>query len=371
MKIKPVYSLLSTIVFFITYISSTGVYAQADNPDIKFEKSTHDFGHIKEENGPVSYEFKFVNDGKSPLVVQNVRPSCGCTTPDWTREPILPGKTGYIKAVFNPLHRPGAFNKSLTITTNANPAITRVYIKGVVEPKPRTIADDYPTKIGDIRVKYRSFNFGKVTTEKPVTRSFDVYNDSDHPVTFLDDMKIPDNVKVSFDPNTIEPKKIGKIVVTYDPTQKMDLGFVTGLVQLKTDESENNIKDFRIVASVEEYFPPMTADQLALAPKLSFENTEYDFGSIQQGDEVSTDFVFTNAGKSDLKIRETKASCGCTVSTPEKTTLKPGESSVIKVTFNSRGRRGIQQKSISVFSNDPANPTQRIVIKAKVEDSQG
>jgi hypothetical protein len=145
------------------------------------------------------------------------------------------------------------------------------------------------------------------------------------------------------------------------------LGFVSDVVVLKTDEEENNMKDFRLVASVEEFFPPMTAEQLAKAPHLTFEETIHDFGTITQGDQVSTDFIFTNTGKSELNIRETKASCGCTVSKPEKDTLQPGESSTIKVTFNSRGRRGIQQKSISVFSNDPSNPTQRLTIKAKIE----
>jgi hypothetical protein len=360
MKIKTLLTLLFAISFFFQY-------AFADGPTIKFEKEIHDFGKIKEDAGSVKYTFKFINEGSTPLVIQNVRPSCGCTTPDWTREPVLPGKTGFIKAVFNPRNRPGAFNKSLTVTTNAEPAISRLYIKGIVEPKPRTIADDYPTVLGGIRVKYRSFNFGKITTEKPVTRSFNVYNDSEENITFLDEVQSPDFIKVRFEPKTLAPKKLGNIIVTYDPTKEKRLGFVSSLVVLKTNEKQNNIKDFRAVASVEEYFPPMTAEQLAKAPKLKFDNPVHDFGKIKQGDQVSTEFVFTNAGKGVLNIRNIRASCGCTISNLEKNDLGPGESASIKITFNSRGRRGIQQKSISVFSNDPANPTQRITIKARVE----
>jgi hypothetical protein len=360
MKIKKILTLLFAISFF-------SLYAYSDGPSIKFEKETHDFGKIKEENGSVTYTFKFLNDGSTPLVIQNVRPSCGCTTPDWSKEPVLPGKTGFIKAVFNPRNRPGAFNKSLTVTTNAEPAMSRLYIKGIVEPKPRTIADDYPTVLGGIRVKYRSFNFGRITTEKPIRKSFDVYNDSENKITFLEDIESPDFIKVEVEPTTLAPKSIGKIIVTYDPSKEKKLGFVSSLVVLKTDEAENNIKDFRTVASVEEYFPPMTAEQLAKAPKLKFDNPVHDFGTIKQGDQVSTEFLFTNAGKSVLNIRDIKASCGCTISNLEKNDLGPGESSSIKITFNSRGRRGIQQKSISIFSNDPSNPTQRILIKARVE----
>ena len=356
-------SLVITLVFLPLFL----VFAQNEGPSIKFEKNSHDFGNIKEADGNVEYKFVFTNNGTSELIVQNVRPSCGCTSTGWTREPIKPGGSGYVTAVYNPKNRPGRFNKSLTIISNANPPQMRIYIKGNVEPKPRSIADDYPTVMGGLRVKYRSFNFGKLTTEKPVSKTFNVYNTTDEEISFLSEVKTPDHITVKFDPQTLPAQTLGAITVTYDPTNIKLFGFKSDLVVIKTNEEKNNVKDFRVVASLEEYFPPMTAEQLAQAPKLQFENPVHDFGSIKQGESVSTDFVFTNTGKSELNIRQTRASCGCTVTKPQKSTLAPGESSTIKVTFNSAGRRGIQQKSISVFSNDPANPTQRITIKARVE----
>jgi hypothetical protein len=356
----------SLIIVFICF-PLFSIFAQNEGPSIKFEKTAHDFGNIKEANGNVTYQFEFTNNGTSELIVHSVRPSCGCTTTGWTREPVKPGGKGFVTAVYNPKNRPGKFNKSLTIVSNANPPQMRIYIKGNVEPKPRSIEDDYPTVMGGLRVKYRSFNFGKMTTEKPVTRTFKIYNHTDGDISFLSDVKTPDHIKVEITPRTLPAKTLGDIAVTYDPTNIKLFGFKSDLVVIKTDEATNNVKDFRVVASLEEYFPPLTAEQLAQAPKLKFDNPVHDFGNIKQGESVSTDFVFTNAGESVLNIRQTRASCGCTVSKPEKSTLNPGESSVIRVTFNSAGRRGIQQKSISVFSNDPANPTQRITIKARVE----
>jgi hypothetical protein len=361
----------SSLVIALFILPLAYVLAQNEGPSIKFNETSFDFGDIKESDGNVSHKFEFTNDGTAPLIVQSVRPSCGCTSTGWTKDPVKPGETGFVTAVYNPKNRPGKFNKSLTIVCNANPAQMRIYIKGNVEPKPRSIEDDYPTVMGGLRVKYRSFNFGKLTTEKPVTKTFNVYNNTDEEISFLDEIKAPDHIKVKFLPQSIAPKTLGAIEVTYDPTQIKLYGFKSDLVILKTTESTNNVKDFRVVASLEEYFPPLTAEQLASAPKLKFDDPVYDFGSIKQGESVTTDFVFTNTGKSELNIRQTRASCGCTVSEPEKSTLAPGESSIIKVTFNSAGRRGIQQKSISVFSNDPANPTQRITIKARVEIEEG
>ena len=113
----------------------------------------------------------------------------------------------------------------------------------------------------------------------------------------------------------------------------------------------------------------MTAEQLAKAPRMKFEKTEHDFGNIKKGSIVETEFTFTNTGKSPLNIRKLKPNCGCTVSNLDKYDFAPGEKGTIKVKFNSAGRRGNQQKSVVIFTNDPHAPTQRLIIKARVLDS--
>ena len=110
--------------------------AAENAPVIAFKELAHDFGVFPEEAGSVTHTFEFTNTGKSDLVVQNVRASCGCTTPSWTRTPIRPGETGTIEAAYNPANRPGAFNKSITVITNAGEE--RLRIKGEVIPKAQT-----------------------------------------------------------------------------------------------------------------------------------------------------------------------------------------------------------------------------------------
>ena len=82
--------------------------------DFKFEKEVHDFGNVK-EGTQAEYVFKFTNIGKEPLVITNVQASCGCTTPKWTKEPVKPGETGQVTAIYNSKGRPGNFNKAVTI----------------------------------------------------------------------------------------------------------------------------------------------------------------------------------------------------------------------------------------------------------------
>jgi hypothetical protein len=333
-----------------------------------FDEETFDFGSIKEENGSVGHKFVFTNTGNAPLVIQGVKASCGCTTPAWSREPIPPGEKGFVMAKYNPKNRPGSFRKSLSITSNADPALKVLYIQGMVEQKEKTAADIYRQKIGGLRFRYQSLNMDKVLTNQPKTRSFDFYNDSENAITLLDKVEKPDFVTVSFQPNVIEPQTSGKIIITYDATKKGDYGFVSDPIKIFTDESREAEKPLRVVATIEEYFPPMTAEQRARAPKLTFEETSYDFGSLKKNAVASTEFVFTNTGKESLNIRALKPNCGCTIIKLEKYDYAPGESGKIEVRFDATGRKGSQQKSIVIFSNDPSAPTQRLTIKARVDD---
>ncbi|MBV5342190.1 DUF1573 domain-containing protein, partial [bacterium] len=101
-----------------------------------FEKSSHDFGKINEEEGKATIVFNFTNKGNAPMVVSRVQASCGCTTPTWTKEPIEPGKKGTITVAYNPLGRPGAFTKTISVYSNAAEEVVNLTIRGEVIPKP-------------------------------------------------------------------------------------------------------------------------------------------------------------------------------------------------------------------------------------------
>lgn len=109
--------------------------ATTQNPDaLKFTSDIHDFGTVP-QNVPATTEFTFKNTGKEPIVLQRVQPSCGCTTPTYSKDPILPGKTGSIKASYNAA-APGAFNKSITVFSNVGTKV--LTIKGTVEKAPES-----------------------------------------------------------------------------------------------------------------------------------------------------------------------------------------------------------------------------------------
>jgi len=96
-----------------------------------WDNISHDFGKIK-QGTPVTHEFKFTNSGKVPLVITNVQASCGCTTPDWSKEPVMPGGQGFIKATYNAASA-GAFSKTVTVTANIETGFVQLTIKGEVQ----------------------------------------------------------------------------------------------------------------------------------------------------------------------------------------------------------------------------------------------
>jgi hypothetical protein len=108
-------------------------------PTANFTKSEHDFGKIPE--GPkANTEFEFKNTGKEPIVVTNATAGCGCTTPEFDKTPIAPGKTGKIRVGFNSEGRPGTFSKEVTVTFSSGvnrdkTGSSKLTIKGSVTPK--------------------------------------------------------------------------------------------------------------------------------------------------------------------------------------------------------------------------------------------
>ena len=129
--------LLTTFIFGVVFFAmsqASTVAIESGNPSsmakFKWEETTHNFGKIA-QGKPVSTEFVFTNTGSTPLVISNVRGSCGCTVTQYTKEPIAPGKTGNVKATFNAAAM-GAFNKSVRVTANVEGGNETLFIKGEV-----------------------------------------------------------------------------------------------------------------------------------------------------------------------------------------------------------------------------------------------
>lgn len=102
-----------------------------DLPVLTFREDKHDFGEII-QGEKVEYLFRFTNTGKSDLIITQAKGSCGCTVPEWPKEPIPPGETGSMRVTYDSKGRKGPFNKTVKITANTVPNTTMLYIEGDV-----------------------------------------------------------------------------------------------------------------------------------------------------------------------------------------------------------------------------------------------
>lgn len=132
---------MKKILFLIAFISvaklsvgqqASAPVAKSDFAVVEWVEQNHDFGKIR-QGEPATFEFKFTNKGSVPLILTNASPSCGCTTPDWTKTPVMPGQQGFVKATFNAAS-PGGFNKTITVTANVEQGTIPLIIRGEVLP---------------------------------------------------------------------------------------------------------------------------------------------------------------------------------------------------------------------------------------------
>jgi len=132
MKKQIVYVLMALI-----YVNVYSQQHQSQSPEISFEKYVHDFGEVYKD-GKTEYSFTFTNTGQEPLILSNVRSSCGCTVPDWPKNPILPGQSASITVKYNS-GIVGDINRQVTVLSNAHNSPTSLRIAGKIIPQPEEI----------------------------------------------------------------------------------------------------------------------------------------------------------------------------------------------------------------------------------------
>lgn len=122
-------------IIITSAVALAAVMAAPAESTISITQTSHDFGIVKEDGGPVSCRFEFTNDGDTPLVIIDAKAECGCTKPSYTLRPVEPGKTGEIKVTYLPAGRPGEFTKSVKVTTNdPKKKKFKIKISGTVVP---------------------------------------------------------------------------------------------------------------------------------------------------------------------------------------------------------------------------------------------
>lgn len=189
---------------------------------LKFDSESHDFKNVS-EGSLATHEFKFTNTGNQPIVIANVQASCGCTTPEWTKTPVLPGKTGIVKAVYNSNGRPGQFNKTVTVTSNASNASVALAIKGAVLSREQMQKTYTPEQIAaSARLTITSeptLSLGKLENGRSATARFTFRNTGKKNLTMTGVYSACNCVAYKTLPEGIAPGETGTITLSYTPRE--------------------------------------------------------------------------------------------------------------------------------------------------------
>ena len=203
--------LISTLFVFFTSVSLLLADAK-----IKFTTNTHDFGTIQEKDGDVTAKFEFTNTGDSPLLITRATATCGCTTPEHPKKPLRPGEKGEIVVTYHAKGRPGPFDKSIYVYSNdaKNEKVLLTITGNVVSAT--GVRETFTEELGGgLRVKTLSLNFFDVYPGRNNrTRTLAVYNEGDTPMT-LTYRNVPNHIHIDCDPEVIEPKQQGRVLVTF------------------------------------------------------------------------------------------------------------------------------------------------------------
>lgn len=346
---KKVSLLIITLIFSVCNLL-------AQNEFVSFEESMYDFGQIGEKDGKVSHDFVFTNKSKEVISVTQVKASCGCTTPKWTKEPIGPGEKGTISATYNPSGRPGAFNKSITVTFSHG-GTERINIRGVVEREPMKIEDQYPYKFGNFRMKKAEMEFGIISHNEKKTIILDIYNEGEAEAS-PKFSSLPAGMTYVLKPEKIAPKKTGKVEFTINTASMKNLKYGKS-----TDEITIGSKE-KITYSldVRDSFKDMSNEDKRKAGRIHLNDNQLTFDA-----KTNTAIIkVSNSGSSDLHIKMIQSDSPGMSFSKTNLTVKPESIQEVKVKFSvNKLKDGERASSIYIYSDDPYNSVKEVKVIVK------
>ena len=346
--------IISTAIAALCCLSLSAQNPQSDKrPEITFDENTFDFGVVKEESNSVSHVFSFTNTGNEPLVLSSVKASCGCTTPQWSREPVAPGGKGTILVKYSTAGRPGAFTKTVTVSSNAPRKV--ITIKGTVTPKGQKIENVYPIEKGDIRLKSDLVNFGDVTSSSNKSATFAIANKLNEPVT-LTFVNLPKHI--SAEPKKLNANEWTNMTITFDATKINDWGDVNNELTFVTDKNSQK----QVIRSKANIIEKFTNEQRANAPIIVAENVA-NIGDVAAGKKVKKYIEIKNEGRSSLLIRKAVVTTGNGIEVKAPKKIDAGKTAKLQVIItNNVGKVTNISGNVKLITNDPVHTIKNIQV---------
>jgi hypothetical protein len=358
---KTLFSLILILLF--TQLAQGQVTVR---PRLVWEVNKVNLGTIFEEQGPQMAQFNFTHTQDSLFHIEKIWTDCGCTTAEYTKDTLSVGDQGIVKVIYDPTTSAGYFSRMIIVQGNLMGSLDTLYIEGTAIPKSSNPQLIYPEQRANLGFRLSKINMGEVFTNEPKIKEVEVYNFGDKSF-YKDSLSYagPDYIRVIQLTDSIQPNDRGLLQFEYSGEKKNDLGFFEDQVQLFWKDS--TLIRIPVMANVFEYYAPFSKENLNLVPQLYIASKEINLKTISSDSPQIEMVSLNNRGREVLEIHKVQGNCECLTLEIPQTSINPGETLQLKIIFDPKGRKGIDQRNIYVFSNDPVNPVQQIILKSRVE----
>jgi hypothetical protein len=351
---------IAVITFLLLY--SPAINSQPRT--VEFNKSVHDFGDIMLNSGHHKYTFTFRNISKQPIVIQTVISSCGCTTPVWTKSPVLPGNSGKLEVTFLNDQGPYPFDKSLTVYITGEPRPIILRIKGVVHEKPKSLKELFPEDFGGVSFRSSLTDIGNIAQGDIKTEIIEVANTSGRAidVSFISRSK---GLNFEVTPSRIPANSKAELKITVNTNAERNWGATVYSAIVSVNGREIPGREIRVTANIRDNFSSLTKEETDNAPLPMANSSSFDFGRAVQGSVIKTSFRIRNLGRRDLLIYKIDTGDESIIAT-HPSSIAPGATGVIDVKIELSGSPGEKGHILSLITNSPTRPVINLIITGNI-----
>lgn len=353
---------LVSLVF--TALCALGAAAQ---DRLAFEPSLWDFGSIREADGPASHTFTGVNRSDRPLVILDVVTTCGCTVPDFSKKPILPGEKTQVTVTYDPANRPGAFSRELWVYSSEKRKIATLTIQGSVVPRQKTLEELYPVDAGGgLRLTATLQAFAYLYPGRPVTATIGYANDTGRTLRLALRPELSSGLLRTDHPTLIAPHERGEINLSYDiPADAPRYGTIRDALAVEVDgRSRTTVTVHGIGVDAR------TDSAQAKAPKADYSEIILKFGPVKRSGPIRRlHFTLSNRGDAELIVRAVEGEGHVATTLAPGRRIAPGGSFRAEVLLDPTTQDyGALTEHLIVVTNDPLRPMRRIRVSAIIEE---
>ena len=355
MKFEVITTMKKQLTLFMVLGICSMAQAQMLNV-VKFKKLLHDFGSIKEESERVSTVFSFQNISKTPIYITKVETSCGCTTPEYSKDTIMPGDTGYVRAIYETRGRGGDFHKNLFVYFNQKDLFQSLMISGHVIPEANLAQkpSHFSTTYSNLAFTTTMAEFPNLKNTQKQSFKMKAYNYMGYPIRIYE-VQAPEFLSIDVQDSLIDVNDSLTITVTIDGSMVGSFGEIRRRFGILTDDPTGTTKILHVYANVKEDFSKMTAKDKKMAPVFDIQPTgTIDLGKHSAGEKFDFPVSFSNKGKTTLKIHSIVPNCSCISVQRNSMVIEPGQSATLLLSVDTVNQSiANHTKYITIHSNDP------------------